>query len=146
MQQLWSDGLSMAIEGVQATQVQGKKLMESAFEMATTSAKDKVKYAEDVCNRLTEATNHIDGMLREQASLVCELPKDPVGATQRVISGYVEGSRKSMELGAAVLKSYVTLVSDSWGRLEKVSHEMREGYVDYFGKLQGIVESKTKKA
>jgi hypothetical protein len=146
MQQLWSDSLSMALEGAQVTQVLGKKLMESAFEMATTSAKDKVKYAEDICNRLTEATNHVNGMLREQASLVCDLPNDPVGATQRVISGYVEGSRKSMEFEAAALKSYITQVSDAWGRLEKVSHDMRAEYVDYFGKLQGIIESKTKKA
>jgi hypothetical protein len=146
MQQVWSDSLSMVLEGVQASQAHAKKLLESGFEMATASAKDNVKYAEDVCNRLTEASNHVNGMLREQASLVCDLPNDPVGATQRVISGYVEGSRKSMELEAAALKSYVTLVSDAWGRLEKVSHDMRAEYVDYFGKLQGIIESKTNKA
>jgi hypothetical protein len=146
MQQLWSDSISMALEGVQATQSQVKKLMESAFEMATASVKDNVKYAEDVCGQLAGATNHVNGLLREQASLLCDLPKDPVGATQRAIAGYVEGSQKSMEFGAAVMKNYVTLVTDAWGRLEKVSQEMRENYVEYFGKLQGIVGSKTKEA
>jgi hypothetical protein len=146
MQQLWSDNLSMTLEGMQATQAQGTKLIKSTFEMATASAKDNVKYAEDMCGRLTDAANHVNGLLREHVSLLCELPKDPVGATQRAISGYIEGSRKFLEFGAAILKSHVALVRDTWGGLEKVSQEMRENYVEYFGKLQEIVESKTRKA
>jgi hypothetical protein len=145
VRQLWADSISMALEGVQASQAHGKKLLESSFEVASASAKDNVKYAEDMCNRLTEATNHVNGLLSEQASLVCDLPKDPVGAAQRVMSGYVEGSRKSLEFGAAILKSYLTLVSDTWMRLEKVSEVNRQSYVEYVGKLQGIVESHAKK-
>jgi len=74
-----------------------------------------------------------------------EVPKDPVAATQKVIAGYVEGSRKALEVGAEALKGYVNLVNDLWARLEQTSREARENYVTYVGRLQAIVESTAKK-
>jgi hypothetical protein len=146
MQQLWSDTLSMTLEGMQATQAQGTKLVRTALEMATVSAKDNVKYAQDMYGRITDAANQVNGLLREQTSLLSDLPKDPVGATQRAIAGYFEGSRRFLEFGAAILKGHVGLVRDALGSVEKSSEEMRETYVEYFGTLQKIVEAKTKKA
>ncbi len=146
IQQLWSDGISMALEGFEVSQAQGKKFLESAFELAAANAKDSLKYSEDLRGRFTEATNTANDLLKDQAALFNELPKDPVGATQRVISGYVEGSRKALELGAVALKSYVNLVGDVWSRLETVSQESRQNYIEFAGKLQGIVESKAKKS
>lgn len=146
IQQLFSDSVSMALEGLEVSQAQGKKLLESAFELGAASAKDSLKYADELRGRFAEATNTANELLKEQASLFNDLPKDPVGATQKVISGYVEGSRKALEVGAEALKSYVNLVNDAWSRLEKASQESRENYVAFVGKLQAIVESAAKKS
>ncbi|MGH7428841.1 MAG: hypothetical protein ACREJ4_10895 [Candidatus Methylomirabilaceae bacterium] len=145
VQQLLSDSVSMALEGFAVSQAQGKKLLESAFELGAANAKDGLRYAEELRSRLTEATNSANEMLKEQAALFNELPKDPVAAGQRVISGYVEGSRKALEVGAEALKSYVNLVNDLWSRLEQTSREARENYVTYVGRLQAIVESTARK-
>jgi hypothetical protein len=135
----------MALEGLEVTQTQAKKLLESAFELGAANAKEGLKYAEELRGHFAQATNTANELLKDQAALFNDLPKDPVGATQRVIAGYVEGSRKSLELGAVALKSYVGLVNDVWSRLEKSSQETRENYVSLVGKLQDIVESKAKK-
>jgi len=145
VQQLLSDSVSMALEGFAVSQAQGKKLLESAFELGAANAKDSLKYAEELRGRFTDATNTANELWKEQAALFNELPKDPVAATQKVISGYVEGSRKTLEIGSEVLKSYVNLVNDLWSRVEKASQEARENYVTFVGKLQTIVESTAKK-
>jgi flagellar biosynthesis/type III secretory pathway protein FliH len=145
VQQLLSDGVSMALEGLAVSQAQGKKLLESAVELGTANAKDGLKYAEELRSRLTEATNSANEILKEHAALFNELPKDPVAASQKVISGYVEGSRKALEVGAEALKGYVNLVNDLWSRLEQTSRDIRENYVAYVGRLQSIVESTAKK-
>ncbi len=144
IQQLWSDSISMALEGFEVSQAQGKKVLESTFELAAANAKDSLKYAEELRGRFTEATNTANELLKDQAALFNDLPKDPVGATQRVISGYVESSRKSLELGAGALKCYVDLVNDVWSRLEKASQESRQNYIEFASKLQGIVEKAKK--
>jgi len=146
VQQLLSDSVSMALEGFAVSQSQGKRLLESAFELGAANAKDSLKYAEELRGRFTDATTTANELWKEQAALFNDLPKDPVAATQKVISGYVEGSRKALEVGAEVLKSYVNLVNDLWSRVEKASRETRENYVGFVGKLQGIVESTAKKS
>ena len=146
MEQLWSKNLSMALEGAQATMTHGKKLMESTFEMANGLAKENLKLGNDVYTRFTDATNHLNELLREQTSLINRFSEDPMGITQRAISGYLEYSRKSLESGAEILKSQVALVNNTWGHLERVSQTMRESYVEYSDRVQGIVESKMKKA
>ena len=145
IQQLWSDSLSMALESFEVSQAQAKKLLESAFELGAAHAKDNLKYADELRGRFAEATNTANAMLKDQTALFNDLPKDPVGATQKVISAYVEGSRKALELGAEALKGYVSLVSDIWTRLEKASQETRENYLEFAGKLQAILESAAKK-
>lgn len=146
VQQLWSDSVSLVIEGLTASQAQGKKWLESTLEIGATTAKESLKYAEELRGRLTEATSAANDVLKGQAALFNELPKDPVAATQKVISGYVEGSRKALEVGAEALKSYVGLVNDAWARLEKASQEARENYVAFVNKVQSIVESAARKS
>ena len=146
IQKLWSDSVSMALEGFAVSQAQGKQWLESTFELGAANAKDSLKYAEELRGRLTDATNTASELVKEQVTLFNELPKDPVAATQKVISGYVEGSRKALEVGAEALKSYVALVNDIWARLEKASQENREHYVAFVNKLQGIVESAARKS
>lgn len=146
IQQLLSDSISLALEGFAVSQAEGKQWLESAFELGAANAKDSLKYAEELRGRLTEATNTANELVKEQAALFTELPKDPVAATQKVISSYVEGSRKVLEVGAEALKGYVSLVNEIWARLEKASQETREHYVAYVGKLQAIVESAAKKS
>jgi hypothetical protein len=136
----------MALEGFAVSQAQGKQWLESTFELGAANAKDSLKYAEELRGRLTDATNTASELLKEQVTLFNELPKDPVAATQKVISEYVEGSRKALEVGAEALKSYVALVNDVWARLEKASQETREHYVAFVNKLQGIVESAARKS
>jgi len=146
IQRLWSDSVSMALEGFAVSQAQGKQWLESTFELGAANAKDSLKYAEELRGRVTDATNTANALLKEQVALFNELPKDPVAATQKVISGYVEGSRKALEAGAEALKGYATLVNDAWSRLEKVSQETREHYVALVGKLQALVESAARKS
>jgi hypothetical protein len=136
----------MALEGFATSQAQGKQWLESAFELGAASAKDSLKYAEELRGRLTEATNTANELLKEQVALFNELPKDPVAATQKVIAASVEGSRKALEVGAEALRRYVTLVNDVWARLEKASQETRGHYVAYVSKLQEIVESAARKS
>jgi hypothetical protein len=145
VQQLLSDSVAMALEGFAVSQAQGQKLLESAFELGAANAKDSLRYAEELRGRFTEATNAASELWKEQVAVFNDLPKDPVAATQRVVSCYVEGSRKALEVGAEALKSYVNLVNDLWARLEKVSQETREAYVGFVNKLQAIVESTAKR-
>ncbi len=146
VQQLWSESISMALEGFAVSQAQGKQWLESAFELGAASAKDSLKYAEELRGRLAEATTTANALLKEQVALFNELPKDPVAATQKVIAASVEGSRKALEVGAEALKRYVTLVDEAWARLEKASQATREHYVAYVNKLQAIVESAARKS
>jgi hypothetical protein len=141
---MWSDGLSMAAQGLEASQAQGKKMAESAFEVATAVGKDYLQYADDVRTRAAQAAGSANELLKEQAALVNDMAKDPAGATQRVIAGWAEGSRKSMEMGADALKGYVGLLDSVWSRMEKASHDARQNYIEYVKALQGIVESKSK--
>jgi hypothetical protein len=135
----------MALEGFAVSQAQGKKLLESAFELGAANAKDSLRYAEELRSRITDATSTANELWKEQATVFNEVPKDPVAATQKVIAGYVEGSRKALEVGAEALKGYVNLVNDLWARLEQTSREARENYVTYVGRLQAIVESTARK-
>ena len=145
VQQLLSDSVSIALEGFAASQAQGKQWLESTFELGAASAKDSLKYAEELRGRLAEATSTANELLKEHVALRSELPKDPVAATQKVVAGYVDGSRKALEVGAEALKGYVNLVNDLWSRLEKASQETREQYVAFVGKLQAVVESAARK-
>lgn len=146
VQRLLSDSVSLALEGFAISQDQGKKLLENALELGAANAKDGLKYAEELRGRLTEATSTANELLKEQFTLFNEVPKDPVAATQKVIAGYVEGSRKVLEVGAEALKGYVNLVNDLWSRLEKASQESRENYVTFVGKLQAIAEATARKS
>jgi hypothetical protein len=141
IQQLVSDSFSLALEALEVSQAQGKKVLESALELGTAYAKDSLKYADELRGHFAEATNTANAVLKDQASLFNELPKDPVGATQKVIGGYVDSSRKALEVGAEALKSYVNLVNEVWARLEKASQETRQDYVAYVAKLQAILEA-----
>ncbi len=141
VQQFLSDSVAAALEGIAASQTQGKKLLESALELGAANAKDSLKYAEELRGRLTDATTTANELWREQLALWNEFPKDPVAATQKVIAAAVEGARKALEVEAETLKSAVTLINDVWARLEHASQETREQYVAFAGKLQAIVES-----
>ncbi len=142
---LWSDSLAMAIRGLDASQAPAKKMMESAFEVAAATGKDYLKYADDVRARVSQANGEANEMLKEHGSLLNEMAKDPMGAGQRAMTAWAEGSRKSMEMGAEVLKSYVGLVDNVWSRMEKVSHDARQNCIEYVNTLQEIVESTAKK-
>ena len=144
-QQLMADSVAMALEGVALSQDQGKRLLENALELGAASARESVKYAEELRGRLTDATGSVNALVKEQVAVWGELPKDPVAATQKVIAASVEGSRKALEVGAEALKGYVSLVNDLWSRLEKASQETRENYVTFVSKLQAIVESAARK-
>ncbi|MGE5850049.1 MAG: hypothetical protein ACM362_07980 [Candidatus Methylomirabilota bacterium] len=144
VQKLFSDSVFMALAGFEVTQAQWKSLLESAYEQGAATTKDSLRYAEELRGRLTEFSNSANDLVREQAALFNDLPKDPLGASQKVISGYVEASRKALEGGAEALKAYVNLVNDLWSRLEKASQDTRGNYVTYVGKLQAIVESTLK--
>jgi hypothetical protein len=146
VQRLWSEGVSLALEGFAISQDQGRKFLESAFEVGSANAKESLKYAEELRSRLADATNTANSLVKEQVTLWSELPKDPVAATQKVIAGYVEGSQKALEVGAEALKRYVDAVNDLWVRLEQGSREAREQYVTFIGKLQALVESAAKKS
>ena len=146
VQQLLSDSVSIALEGFAISQDQGRKLVENALELGAANAKGSLKYAEELRGRLTEATSTANELLKEHVALWSELPKDPVAATQKVVAGYVDGSRKALEVGAEALKGYVSLVNDLWSRLEKASQETREQYVAFIGKLQAVVESAARKS
>jgi hypothetical protein len=146
VQRLLTDSVSLALEGFAISQEQGKKILENALELGAANTKESLKYAEELRGRFAEATNTGNELLREQYALFSELPKDPVAATQKVIAGYVEGSRKVLEVGAEALKGYVNLVNDLWSRLEKASQETRENYVTFAGKLQALVESAARKS
>lgn len=144
VQKLFSDSVSMAMQSFEVTQAQWKTFLETTFELGAANAKDSIKHAEEFRGRLTDMANSANEVLKEHASLFNELPKDPVGATQKLIAGYVDGSRKLLEVGAETLNGYLSLVNDVWSRLEKVSQDTRENYVTYVGKLQEIVESTAK--
>jgi hypothetical protein len=146
LSELLSDTVSMALEGCAVSQAQGKKFLESALELAATSTKESVRYTEELRSRFTDAINTANRLLKEQAAQFKGVPSDPVAATQQVIAGQIEGSRKALEVGAEALKSYVNLLNDFWSRLEKASQETRENYVDFVGKLQAIVEATVRKS
>jgi len=145
-QQLMADSVAMALEGVALSQDQGKRLLENALELGAASARESVKYAEELRGRLTDATGSVNALVKEQCGLFSELPKDPVAASQKVIAASVEGSRKAQEVGADALKGYVSLVNDLWSRLEKASQETRENYVTFVSKLQAIAEATARKS
>lgn len=144
IQKLFSDSASITFAGLELTQAQWKGFLEIAYEQGATTTKDSVKYAEELRGHFTELANATNDLLREQVALFNDLPKDPLGASQKVISGYVEVSRKALEGGAEALKAYVNLVNDLWSRLEKASQDTRGNYVTYLGKLQAVVDSTLK--
>lgn len=146
VQELLSESVSLALEGFAISQAQGKKFLESAFELGSVNAKDSLRYAEELRGRLTDAANTANTLMKEQVALWGEAPKDPVAATQKVVATYIEGSRKALGVGAEALKSYVNLVNDLWSRLEKASQETREQYVAFIDKLQAVAESAAKKS
>jgi hypothetical protein len=133
----------MAAQGLEASQVQAKKMAEGAFEVATAMGKDYLKYADEVRARAAQAAGNANELVKEQAALMNDIAKDPAGATQRVIAGWADGSRKSLEMGADALKGYIGLLDTVWSRMEKASQDTRQNYIEYVKTLQGIVESKT---
>jgi hypothetical protein len=145
VQHVWSDGVAMTMEGMQAAQETAKKAMESAFSLAAANAKENVKYAGELVGHMTTATSQGDALLRSQAALVTDLPKDPAGTAQRMLAGWMDGYQKSMAIGTEVLKTYATMVGHAWENLEKASQESRQICTDYAGKLQGIIEARAKK-
>ncbi len=145
LQHLWSDGVAIATETMEASQESAKTAMESAFALAAANAKDQVKYASEMAGHMTAASSHANTFLREQAALAAEMPKDPMGTAQRMLAGCLESYKQSMAIGAEALKSYANIVGQAWGNLEKASQEGRQVYTEYAGKLQGIVETKIKK-
>jgi hypothetical protein len=140
--QWWSDSISMAAQGFEAFQAQGKKLVDSGFELAVATGRESLKASEELRGRLGEAAGRADEVVKQQASLLNEIPRDPVGASQRMIAAYVDGSRKSVELGVQAVQSYATLMGSVWGRMEQASQEARQGWVEYVGRLQSILETK----
>jgi len=141
---LWSDGIAMAAEGLEASQVQGKRILESTFELANATGKDYLKSAAEFRDRVVEVTGTAGDVLKDQASMFNDIPKDPVGVGQRVMAGYVEGARRSMEIGAAAMKSSMGLMGTTWSRMEKASQEVRESWTEYATRIQAIVEAKAK--
>ena len=146
MQHQWSEGLSMALKGMEASQESAKKAMESAFSLTAASAKDHAKYAGEMVGHLTTAATQAEASMRAQAALVTDFPKDPMGTAQRMLAGWMDGYQKSMAIGTEALKTYASMVGQAWGNLEKASQESRQSYVDLAGKLQGIMEARVKKA
>ncbi len=146
LQHLWADGMAMAMEAMEASHESGRKVMETAFSFAAAQAKDQVKYASELAGHLTAAGGQANAMLREQASLATELPKDPAGMAQRMLAGYLDAWKQSMAVGAEALRTSSSIVGQAWGNLEKVSQESRDIYNQYTGKLQGIVEARVKKS
>jgi hypothetical protein len=144
--QWWSDAISMAAEGFEAFQAQGKRLVDSGFELAVAAGRDSLKASDELRGRLGEAAGRADEFVKQQAALVNEIPRDPVGASQRMIAAYVDGSRKSVELGVQAMQSYATLMSNVWGRMEQTSQEARHGWAEYVGRLQSVLESKAAKS
>jgi hypothetical protein len=143
-QKVFSDSLSMTLGGLEVSQAQWKKLLQAAFDLGAANARVSAQYAEDFRGRFTEATRTASEFLKQHATLLTDLPADPVGASQKVIAGYVEASRKALEGGAEALKGYVSLVNDLWSGLEQASQSTREIYVEYVSQLQGLLESKAK--
>ena len=146
MQHMWSEGLSITLEGMEASQESAKKAMESAFSLTAASAKEHVKYAGEMVGHLTTAATQADAFMRAQAALVTDLPKDPMGTAQRMLAGWMDGYQKSMAIGTEALKTYASMVGQAWGNLEKASQDSRQSYADLAGKLQGIMEARVKKA
>ena len=145
IQHLWADGVAMAVEAMEASHESGRKAMESAFSLAAAHAKEQVKYAGELAGHLTTVSGQANALLREQAALAAEMPKDPAGTTQRMLAGCLESWKQSMAIGAEALRCSATVVGQAWGNLEKASQESREIYTQYAGKLQGIVEARVKK-
>lgn len=146
IEHIWSEGFAFAMEGFEATQEAAKKALESSLSLATASAKDNMKYAGEMANHTTAATTQAETLLRTQATLAADLPKDPVGATQRMLSAWMEGYHKSVAIGAEALKSYAGMLGQGWSHLEKASEESRQIYTEYGSKLQKIIEARAKKA
>ncbi|MCI0441274.1 MAG: hypothetical protein L0177_19400, partial [Chloroflexi bacterium] len=65
VQRLWSDSVSLALEGFAISQDQGRKLLENALELGAANAKDSLKYAEELRGRLTDATSTANELLKE---------------------------------------------------------------------------------
>jgi hypothetical protein len=145
VQHLCSDGVSMAMEGMEASQESAKTAMQSGFSLAAASAKDNVKYTGEMVGHVTTAATQADTFIRAQAALVTDLPKDPMGTAQRMLAGWMDGYQKSVAIGTDALKTYASMVGQAWGNLEKASQESRQIYTDLAGKLQGIVDARVKK-
>jgi hypothetical protein len=141
---IWSDGLAMAMQSLEASQAHSKKILESAFEVSAAAGKDCLSYADEARARVTRATGNANELVKEQAALLNDMARDPAGAGQRAIAAWAEGSRKSLEMGVEALKSYAGLMDTLWSRMEKAGHDARRGYMDYVNALQGIVEAQSK--
>ena len=146
VQKLLSDSVALALEGVAASQAEGKKILESAFEFGAANAKDSLKYAEELRGRLASATTNANELIKEQVALWSELPKDPVAAAQKLITAAADGARNVLEVQAEALKSYANLVNDVWSRWEQASQTAREQYVAFAARWQAIVESAAKQS
>ena len=144
IQQCWSDGIAMALAGTEAIQAQGKMLVESAVELASASTKANLKCAEDITARVTAAAQQGEALFREQVAVLNDLPSDPVGASQRMVANYVEGSRKSLDLGAKALTGWAALMSDAWMRAGKLGQEAGQACIACATRLQEISAARTK--
>jgi hypothetical protein len=116
--------------------------VDSGFELAVATGRDSLKATDELRGRIGEAAGRADEFVKQQAGLLNEIPRDPVGASQRMIAAYVEGSRASVELGVQAMQSYATLMSTVWERMERSSQEARQGWTECVGRLQSVLESK----
>jgi len=141
---IWSDGLAMATQSLEASQAHAKMLLESAFEVTAAAGKDYLKYADDVRASFMRATGTANELLKEQASLMNAVVKDPAEVGQRALAAWAEGSRKSMEMGVEAMRSYLGLADSLCSRMDRVGHEAREHCMGYVSALQGIIAAKAK--
>jgi hypothetical protein len=144
LQHLWSDGLAIATETMDASRESAKRAMESAFSLAAATAKEQMNYGSALAGHLSAASSHASAFVREQAALAAELPKDPMGTAQRMLAGYLDSCKQSMAIGTEALKSCATIGGQAWAQMEKASQDSRQIYTEYAGKLQDIVEAKIK--
>lgn len=142
---LWSDGMAMAVEGVEVSQAQGKRMLENAMDFSTATGKEVMRTAGELRDRMLEATGSASDLLREQAGMFNDVAKDPMGVGQRVVSSYVEGTRRAMEIGTASMKSVLAVMGSTWSQMEKASQESRESWTQYVNALHAIAEAKAKR-
>ena len=144
MQQCWSEGMAMVLAGTEVLQAQGKALVERGLEITSASTTANLKCIEDLTGQMSAVTHQAEALLHEQVAVLQDLPNDPMGASQRLMANYVEGSRKSLELGTKALTSWAGLMNETWIRAGKLGQEAGQAYVACAAKLQEISQARAK--